>query len=324
MISETDNFHKTVFIDINIGSFYTCRNVGAFNYLKRMIMKKNSIFTLIAVCFFSVVFVSCSTSKSEAEKTVDSFMELVKQKNFARAWDMLDKESQDIVGKEKFLEDAQNIGLNAMFLKYLPVKMNQDGTQAIIETEYTGQKVAMNNLPEAKITFYVNKKEDKWQLNLKERIDKIREEMKRDAIEIPIDPELIETAKLYKDKIEVKDLRNGEVEFGNGLSQYMMDATVKNNTDKHLSYIGVLVKFMDDKEEKVLFEKTFFVIYTRQIEEIYPLAPGEEKNIIIPGYDAGDIDGNWTGKLQWEVSAVKVATPAEMIKIEDLDLPKKN
>jgi hypothetical protein len=75
------------------------------------------------------------------------------------------------------------------------------------------------------------------------------------------------------------------------------------------------------QDEKVLFEKTFFVIYTRQIEEIYPLAPGEEKKHNNPGYDAGDIDGNWTGKLQWEVSAVKVATPAEMIKIEDLNLP---
>lgn len=286
-------------------------------------MKRFSLFTFTVFCFALLLCPACSTSKGEAEKTVDSFMDLVKQKNFAMAWELLDKESQDIVGREKFLEDAQNIGNNALFLKFKPVKMNAEGTQAILETEYTGQKVAMNNLPEAKITFYVNKNEEKWQLNLKERIDKIKEEMKRDSIEIPIDPELIETAKLYKDKIEVKDVRNGEVEFGNGLSQYMMDATVKNNSDKHLSYIGVLVKFMDDANQKVLFEKTFFLIYTRQIEEIYPLAPGEEKSIIIPGYDAGDIEGNWTGKLQWEVNAVKVATPAEMIKIEDLNLPKK-
>ena len=236
---------------------------------------------------------------------------------------MLDSESQEIVGQQKFIEDAQNIAANAMFLQNKPIKLNQDGTKAIIETEYTGQKASFNKLPDAKITFYVNKNGDKWQIRLEERINKILEEQKRDSIEIPIDPELIETAKLYKDKIEVRDLRNGEVEFGNGQTQYMMDAIVKNNTDKYLSYVGVLVKFMDDKEEKVLFEKTFFVIYTRQIEEIYPIAPGEEKNIIIPGYDAGDIDGNWTGKLQWEVSAVKVATPAEMIKIEDLNLPKK-
>ena len=286
-------------------------------------MKRFSLFTFTVFCLVSLFSTGCSTSKGEAEKTVDSFMDLVKKKNFAMAWEMIDKESQDIVGKEKFLEDAQNIGNNSMFLKFKPVKMNAEGTQAIIETEYTGQKVAMNNLPEAKITFYVNKNEEKWQINLKERVDKIKEEMKRDSIEIPIDPELIETAKLYKDKIEVTNVRNGEVEFGNGLSQYMMDATVKNNSDKHLSYVGVLVKFMDDANEKVLFEKTFFLIYTRQIEEIYPLAPGEEKNIIIPGYDAGDIEGNWTGKLQWEVNAVKVATPAEMIKIEDLNLPKK-
>lgn len=286
-------------------------------------MKKLNLFCLGLAAFLTLVFAGCSSSKSDAEKTLDTYFNLLKSKNFARAWDMLDSESQEIVGQQKFIEDAQNIAANAMFLQNKPIKLNQDGTKAIIETEYTGQKAAFNKLPDAKITFYVNKNGDKWQIRLEERINKILEEQKRDSIEIPIDPELIETAKLYKDKIEVRDLRNGEVEFGNGQTQYMMDAIVKNNTDKYLSYVGVLVKFMDDKEEKVLFEKTFFVIYTRQIEEIYPIAPGEEKNIIIPGYDAGDIDGNWTGKLQWEVSAVKVATPAEMIKIEDLNLPKK-
>lgn len=286
-------------------------------------MKKFQLTGLIFVCLLAFFTVSCSSPKSEVEKTVDSYLALLKAKNLQGAWDMLDKESQEVVGPKKFEEDALNISSNLMFLKNKPVKTNEDGTKAIIETEYTGQKVAFNKLPEAKITFYANKNDGKWQIRLEERINQIKEEEKRDSIEIPIDPELIETAKLYKDKIEVRDLRNGEV--GDGpTAQYMMDATVKNNTDKPLSYVGVLVKFMDDKEEKVLFEKTFFVIYTRQIEEIYPIAPGEERNIIIPGYDAGDIQGNWTGKLQWEVSAVKVATPAELIRIEDLNLPKKN
>lgn len=286
-------------------------------------MKKFQFTGLILAVFAAFFAVSCAGSKGEAEKTIDSYVELLKAKNFARAWEMLDKESQDVVGQKKFLEDAQNISGNAMFLKNKPIKVNEAGDRAIMETEYFGQKAAFNKLPDAKITYYASKSDGKWQIRLQERIDQIKEEQKRDSIEIPIDPELIETAKLYKDKIEVKDLRNGEVEFGNGQTQYMMDATVKNNTDKPLSYIGVLVKFMDDADQKVLFEKTFFVIYTRQIEEIYPIQPGEEKNIIIPGYDAGDIDGNWTGKLRWEVNAVKVATPAELIKIEDLKLPKK-
>ena len=286
-------------------------------------MKKFQFTGLIFALFVAFFAVSCAGAKGEAEKTIESYVELLKAKNFARAWEMLDKESQEVVGQKKFIEDAQNISGNAMFLKNKPIKINEAGDKAIMETEYFGQKAAFNKLADAKITYYANKNDGKWQIRLQERIDQILEEQKRDSIEIPIDPELIETAKLYKDKIEVKDLRNGEVEFGNGQTQYMMDATVKNNTDKPLSYIGVLVKFMDDKEEKVLFEKTFFVIYTRQIEEVYPIKPGEEKNIIIPGYDAGDIDGNWTGKLQWEVNAVKVATPAELITIEDLKLPKK-
>ncbi len=285
-------------------------------------MKKFQFTALIFTLFLAFFTVSCAGSKGEAEKTIESYVELLKAKNFAKAWEMLDQESQEVVGQKKFLEDAQNISGNAMFLKNKPIKVNEAGDRAIMETEYTGQKIAFNKLPDAKITYYASKNSGKWQVRLQERIDQIREEQKRDSIEIPIDPELIETAKLYKDKIEVKNLRNGEV--GDGpTAQYMMDATVKNNTDKPLSYVGVLVKFMDDAEQKVLFEKTFFVIYTRQIEEIYPIQPGEERNIIIPGYDAGDIDGNWTGKLQWEVNAVKVATPAELIKIEDLKLPKK-
>lgn len=286
-------------------------------------MKKISLTALFIVLMFSIFSTSCTVTKSDAEKKVDKYVEYLKAKNFAKAWEMLDEESQKIVGKEKFLEDAKNIGLNAMSLKQKPVKFNKDKTMAQIETEYIGQKVAMNKLPDAKITLWTKKQGEVWKINMKERIDQIKEEIKQSKIEIPIDPELINTANELKDKIEIKELRNGEVTFANGQSQYMMDATIKNNTDKPLSYIGVLVKFMDDKDEKVLFEKTFFLIYTRQIAEIYPLAPGEEKNIIIPGYDAGDIEGNWTGKLQWEVHAVKVATPAEMIRIEDLNLPKK-
>jgi hypothetical protein len=285
-------------------------------------MKKISMVLICLVCFFSMVLIGC-TKKNEAEKAVESYFELLRQKNFAKAWDMLDEESQAVVGQEVFLNDARNISLNAMYLKMKPAQMNADSTRAIIETEYVGQKVAMNELPEAKITFWANKMDGDWKLNLRNRVEAIKEEARQASIEIPIDAELIETAKKYKDKIDIKDLRNGEVDFGNGIKQYMMDAVIKNNSDQHFSYIGALVKFMDEEDENVLFEKTFFIIYTRVIDEIYPLAPGEERNIIIPGYDAGDIDGRWTGKLRWEPYAVKVATPAERIKLEDLNLPKR-
>lgn len=286
-------------------------------------MKRFSLVLLCLVLLLSLIPIGCTKKKTEAEKTVESYFELLKQKNYAKAWEMLDQESQVVVGQETFINDAKNISLNSTFLKMKPTQMNADGTKAIIETEYVGQKVAMNELPEAKITFWVNKAGDEWKLNLKDRVEQIKEEARQASIEIPIDAELIETGEKYKDKIEIKELRNGEVDFGNGITQYMMDATIKNNSDQHFSYIGALVKFMDEEEENVLFEKTFFLIYTRVIDEVYPLAPGEERDIIIPGYDAGDIDGRWTGKLQWEPYAVKIATPAEMIKLEDLNLPEK-
>jgi len=117
--------------------------------------------------------------------------------------------------------------------------------------------------------------------------------------------------------IEVKDLKNGEVEFDNGMSQYMMEATVKNNSDQNFSFVGVKVKFLSDDEKKVLLDKVFYLIYTRQIQEIYPIKPKEERNIIIPGYHAEDLDGEWTGKLEWEVYTAKIATPEELITVED-------
>jgi hypothetical protein len=285
-------------------------------------MKKSFLILVCLVSFFFIASIGCTKKKNEAEKTVDTYFELIKQKNFAKAWDMLDQESQAIVGQETFINDARNVSLNAMNLKIKPSKMNAEETKAIIETEYTGQKVAMNDLPEAKITFWANKTDEGWKINLQKRIEEAKEEARQASIEIPIDAELLETAQKYKDKIEIIELRNGEVDFGNGITQYMMDATIKNNSDQHFSYVGALVKFMDEEEKNVLFEKTFFLIYTRVIDEIYPIAPGEQRDIIIPGYDAGDIDGRWTGKLQWEVYAVKLATPGELIKLEDLDLPK--
>ncbi len=283
-------------------------------------MKKFSLILVCFACFFSFISIGCTRKKNEAEQAVETYFELLKQRNFAKAWDMLDEESQAVVGQETFLNDARNISLNSMFLKMKPAQMNADNTRAIIETEYVGQKVAMNELPEAKITFWANKTSDGWKINLHRRIEQLKEEARQASIEIPIDAELLETAQKYKDQIEIIELRNGEVDFGNGITQYMMDATVKNNSDQHFSFIGALVKFMDEEEETVLFEKTFFVIYTRVIDEVYPIAPGEQRDIIIPGYDAGDIDGRWTGKLQWEVHAVKVATPAERIRLEDLNL----
>ncbi len=266
---------------------------------------------------------SCSSKKSEVENTVQKYLEHLKKKEFKPAWEMLDEQTQKVVGKEEFLKEAKSVGLLGMFLKLHKPKLNSDGTKAVVSTEYTGQKVAMNQLPDAKITFYANKINGKWKINMRDKIEEIERKKKEEAIEIPINDELLKTAQQLKDKIEVKNVRNGEVTFANGLSQYMMDGTVINHTDKPLSYVGILVKFMDDKEEKVLFEKTFFVIYTRQIEEIYPIKPGETRDFIIPGYDAGDIPGKWTGKLKWEVYAVKIATPAELITVDDLKLPKK-
>jgi hypothetical protein len=73
---------------------------------------------------------------------------------------------------------------------------------------------------------------------------------------------------------------------------------------------------MDDANQKVLLEKIFFLIYTRQVQGIYPIKPGEKRDVIIPGYAADDIEGNWTGKLQWEVAAVRLATPEELIELD--------
>ena len=48
-------------------------------------MKKINLFCLGLAAFLALVLVSCSSSKSDAEKTLDTYFNLLKSKNFARA-----------------------------------------------------------------------------------------------------------------------------------------------------------------------------------------------------------------------------------------------
>ncbi len=274
----------------------------------------------LIVMVLSLVMAAACSSKHEAEKVVEKYFGLIKEKKYDAAWELVDQESQDIVEKDLWLNDARKINSLVMYLKFLPAQIDKEGTKAVIPTEYTGAKAAMNKVPEAQIRFYAVKNGDQWQIHLQERIEEIKKQREYEAIEIPIDETLIETAKKYKDKIIVENVRNGAVTYENGLEQYMMDATITNKSDKPFSYIGVNVKFMDDTNTKVLLEKVFFLIYTRQVQGIYPLKPGEKRDVIIPGYAAEDIfektGVEWTGKLQWEVEAVKIATPEELIELD--------
>ncbi|HSA32599.1 MAG TPA: hypothetical protein P5077_02620 [bacterium] len=278
-------------------------------------MKK--IIALLGVSL--LVAFSCS-AKHEAQKTIDKYYDLIKAKNYEAAWEMVDEESKELVEQEAWLNDVRAVNSVSMSLKMLPAQMDKEGTRAVVMTEYTGALAARNKMPDAQIRFYAVKAGDKWVINLQDRVEEIKKQRAYEAIEIPIDDTLIKTAQQYKDKIIVENVRNGAVQYENGLEQYMMDATITNKSDKPFSYIGVAVKFMDDTNTKVLMDKVFFLIYTRQVQGIYPLKPGEKRDVIIPGYAADDIfertGVEWTGKLQWEVEAVKLATPEELIELE--------
>ncbi|HOW50425.1 MAG TPA: hypothetical protein PLV42_00110 [bacterium] len=273
----------------------------------------------ILVCSLLFALVSCST-KHDAQKLVEKYFDLIKGKNYEAAWELVDEESKKEIEQELWMNDVRQINSLSMFLKFQPTQINKEETKVVIFTEFTGAKEAMNKLPGAQIKFYAVKNGDQWQINLRERLEELKKQREWEAIEIPIDETLINNAKQYKDKILVENVRNGAVQYENGLEQYMMDATITNKSDKPFSYIGVAVKFMDDTNTKVLMDKVFFLIYTRQVQGIYPLKPGEKRDVIIPGYAAEDVfertGVEWTGKLQWEVEAVKIATPEEMIELE--------
>jgi len=276
-----------------------------------------NVIILVGTLLFALV--SCST-KHDAQKLVEKYYDLIKTKNYEAAWELVDEESKKDVEQELWLNDARQINSLASFIKFQPTQINKEETKVVIFTEFTGAKEAMNKLPGAQIKFFAVKNGDQWQIRLQERLDEIKKQREWEAIEIPIDETLINNAKQYKDKIIVENVRNGAVQYENGLEQYMMDATITNKSDKPFSYIGVAVKFMDDANQKVLMDKVFFLIYTRQVQGIYPLKPGEKRDVIIPGYAAEDVfertGVEWTGKLQWEVEAVKIATPEEMIELE--------
>lgn len=274
---------------------------------------------IILLCSLLFALVSCST-KHDAQKLVEKYYDLIKAKNYEAAWELVDEESKKDIEQELWMNDVRQINSLSMFLKFQPTQINKEETKVVIFTEFTGAKEAMNKLPGAQIKFYAVKNGDQWQINLRERLEELKKQREWEAIEIPIDETLINNAKQYKDKIIVENVRNGAVQYENGLEQYMMDATFTNKSDKAFSYIGVAVKFMDDTNTKVLMDKVFFLIYTRQVQGIYPLKPGEKRDVIIPGYAADDIfektGVEWTGKLQWEVEAVKIATPEELIELE--------
>lgn len=274
---------------------------------------------VILICSLLFALVSCST-KHDAQKLVDKYYDLIKAKNYDAAWELVDEESKKDIEQETWLGDARQINSLSLFLKFNPPQISKEGDKVAIFTEFTGAKEAMNKLPGAQIKFFAVKYGDQWMINLRERLDDIKKQREWEAIEIPIDDTLIKTAQQYKDKIIVENVRNGAVQYENGLEQYMMDATITNKSDKAFSYIGVAVKFMDDTNTKMLMDKVFFLIYTRQVQGIYPLKPGEKRDVIIPGYAAEDIfertGVEWTGKLQWEVEAAKLATPEELIELE--------
>ncbi len=271
---------------------------------------------LLVIFSITFVFLAGCTKKTPGEQAVDKYYDYIKSGQYEPAYEMTSSDTKKFVGKEMFLDEAKKIESLKLYTKLKPAVVSPDGKNITIDTEFFGAKAAYNSLPELKITFHAVKNGEKWEIVLEERITEIQKEMKAAMEEIPVSPELIETGKKYKDLIEVKDVKNGEVEFSNGLTQYMMEATIKNNADVPFSYVGVLVKFMNDDESKVLFEKVFYLIYTRQIQAIYPIKPKEERDVIIPGYDAGDIEGEWTGKLQWEVYSAKIATEAELIELD--------
>ena len=56
-------------------------------------MKKFQFTGLIFTLFLAFFAVSCAGSKGEAEKTIESYVELLKAKNFARAWVYKKKDS---------------------------------------------------------------------------------------------------------------------------------------------------------------------------------------------------------------------------------------
>ncbi len=273
--------------------------------------------TLIVI--FALIMFACS-SKHDSQKAAENFHSLIKNGKFEEAWDMTDKETKELVPKEQFLNEAKRIKSLALFTKVHKGKVAADGKSSVVDTKFFGKLNHYNDLPKAAITFHMFKVGEKWVVKMKKIIDAIVAEQKAYDEACAFTPEVVkklqETAKLYGEKIEVKDLKNGEVTFTNGMSQYMMEATVKNNTDKPLSYVGVQVQFLDDAETKVLFEKLFFIVYTRVVNGKYPIKPGEERSIVIPGIDGGDIEGNWNGKLKWEVAAVKVATEEELITLD--------
>jgi len=303
--------HLMLFIDFSFANFYTCIEM----YFNLSSTELNMLKHLLLTLLIMTTVISC-TKTHNSQKVIDKYLGHIKKNDLKSAYSLLDDESKNLVPMSDFENTAKSIKSSLLNLKKEKVELTKNKTFATLKTKFTGS-MSSRNTPEFQISFYAVKVKQEWKVRLDKLITDIKKKKKADSYEIPLSPELIATGGKYKDLIEVTELKNGEVTYDNDTSQYMMEATIKNNSDKPFSFIGVKVKFMTDDETKVLLEKVFYLIYTRQIQAIYPLKPKQTRNSIIPGYDPADLNGEWTGKLQWEVYTAKIATPGELVTLDD-------
>ena len=274
------------------------------------------------------------------------YLDAVGDKDFAKAYGMLDEETQKAITQAKFEEEVKDKLLEK--IPYIRIKKYvKSNNQCTIETEFTGEMKAHNSNVSAKVTLELVFERGKWRIHLPDAIQEYQEELAKKAEEeakkrlvaewkglldfsdlkiarYKPTPEEIEMLKAKSPRLKKRDKEDEQYEEVGEAEEkeiewlqipwWAVTGEVTNRGRKVVEKAGIYIKFYwkDDPRNKLLYDAIVYVVYEQPDED-----PKYNKEVLLPGQtqnfqevvDLVDLPEDWTmdkGRIEWELADVAV------------------
>jgi len=281
--------------------------------------------------------------------SADQYLDALRDKDFAKAYGMLDEDSQNAISQAKYEEWVKEQLLEK--LEYVRIrKYIKEGNHATIETEFFGEMKSHNSNVSARVVVELNFERSQWRVNLPEAIAAHAEEMAKKAEEeekrrlvaewkglldyenLVIErytptPEEIEMLKAKSPRMKVRDKKDeayetvGEEEEKEiewlKIPWWAVKGEVTNRGRKVVDQAGIYIKFYwkDDPRKKMLYDSTVYTTYFQYDED-----PKYNKEVLLPLHgqnfqevvDLHLLPEDWTtekGVFEWELIDIRVSEP---------------
>ncbi|NOZ85752.1 MAG: hypothetical protein GXP49_05740 [Deltaproteobacteria bacterium] len=282
-------------------------------------------------------------------KTAQEYLDTLEDKDFAKAYGMLDEDSQKAITQAKFEETVKDKLLDK--LPYVRIrKYMKSANQCTIETDFTGKMKAHNSDVSAKVTLELTFERGKWRIHLPDAIQAYQEELAKKAEEeakkqlvaewkglldfkdIKISrykptPDEIEMLKAKSPRLKKRDEKDkhyeevGEAEEKEiewlQIPWWAVSGEVMNRGQKVVDKAGLYFKFYwkDDPRKRMLYDAVVYPVYEQPDDD-----PKYNKEVLLPGQtqsfqevvDLVDLPADWTmdkGRIEWELSDIAVSAP---------------